>query len=173
MAFSKAWQEAVPNGAVALASDIDTFIKDDKTATRERIQSLTGIVLADFDDDPMLPTKYGPYCGINERNFYGALYDNGTAIGTPKEIDWKKGNRQKLGVNASTSLTFVTGQEGVDMLIHLHWNTPGAILTFPSNVKWTNNTPPNFTTQYDSLLYLYATGTGNWIGVLSATGVQA
>lgn len=42
MVYSVAWNEAVPAGSAA-ANQIDTFIQNDKTATRERLESLFGI----------------------------------------------------------------------------------------------------------------------------------
>lgn len=53
MAFSDAWDETSPNGAVVAANTLDTIIKNEvKRAVRERLESIFGI--ADFDTrDPM------------------------------------------------------------------------------------------------------------------------
>lgn len=172
MAFSVTWDETDPDGATVDANQIDEKIRADKVAVRERITSITGVSSGNFNVDPFAPTKYGPNVTIDTKNLYVTTVHNyGTWTTGVSSVDWKNGNRQKIALGATGwSPTFVSGVEGADFTLHITWNSPGYTFTLPSNVKWTNNTVPNFTLSGKSFVYFYFNGT-NWEAALCNTGV--
>ena len=174
MAFTVTWDETNPDGATVDANTLDTVIINDKIGTRERIQSITGITLGNFNTDPLVPTKYGANITITTKNVHVTLVHNyGTWTSGSTNVDWKNGNRQKIALGATGwAPTFIAGVEGADFTLHITWNSPGYTITWPSNVKWTNNTTPNFTLSGGSTVYFYYNGT-NWEGALANTGVTA
>lgn len=171
MAFSQSWSESTPTGATNAAL-IDDRIREFKTAIRERLESLSGIAVGDYNTDPFNPTKYGPNITITTKNVRPTtVHDYGTWLAGASSIDWRNGNRQKITLGANGwAPTFVSGSEGADFTLDIRWAAPGYSFTLPSNVKWTNNTTPNFSLLDKTLVHFYYDGT-NWRAGLHSTGV--
>lgn len=97
------------------------------------------------------------------------LYDNGNS-GASKDIDWTNGDRQKLTVTASTTLTFSGAIAGKVLTLEIiEDGTGGYTITLPT-LKWPGGLAGAFTTTanakntitmfYDGTDYLAQIGAG-------------
>jgi len=95
-------------------------------------------------------------------------FDNGNS-GTAITINFGRNQKQKLTLNANTTLTF-TAPPGVgNFLIKLVQDgTGGRLITWPNTVKWTLNTSPTLSSNANSvdIATFYYDGT-NYYGVAS------
>lgn len=87
---------------------------------------------------------------------FDAEYDNGNS-GTAAYIDWNNGNKQKITLNANTTLTFaMPGESGTTpaanlILKILQDNSGSRTITWPGTVKWPGGTAPTLTTTANAI----------------------
>ena len=72
-------------------------------------------------------------------SFYSRLVDNSSS----PSINWAMGNAQKLTLTSNVAITFVGAQAGGEYTFIVKQDTVGGnIPTWPTNVKWPNDTVP-------------------------------
>lgn len=174
MVFVQAWDEADPDGATILGSDIDLKIKQDKIAVRERITSIAGIVLGVMNTDPLVPTKYGPRIVIDTNAIRTPIFDIGNSYVASVHIPvtYSNGNRQKININSGTWIPpfIVGGAEGSDFALKVTFGSSASI-SWPSNIKFTSGTPPTFTPSGISIFTFYSLDGTNLLCSLVGTAI--
>lgn len=131
------------------------------SGTKVELSELADDVLALLLGGGAFPTTLTNMIAIS----YAAEYDNGSS-GAAKTIDWNNGQKQYLLLTADTTLTFTDLPGPANVMFRVQQDgTGGWNITWPSNVKWRNASPPNLgvgqQSQPDrvSLVALYYNGT--------------
>lgn len=162
--------ETIPVGSSASAATLDTIIQDVKKAYNERLDAILGVV---FDtDDPILPTKLGTLLQGVSSQVKATYYDAGNTS-TALTINWNSGNSQKCTLTGNVTFTFSNPVAGSWYSLEcIQDGTGGRTMTFPSTVRWTNNSSaPTFVTTAArvTLISFYYTGTV-YLASLAGTG---
>lgn len=164
--------EAIPDGSVDEADDLDDFIKDIKKAYNERLDDLFGFVTD--TDDPLVPTKLGPKINIDDGLPYTSIVNSGNT-GALLDIVWSDGDQQKVTLTANATLTFSAWHVGATLTLDILQDaTGGRTLTLPTECKsgigafstaQLNTSPSTLTT-----LYIRVYNASTFITTVSTTG---
>lgn len=84
---------------------------------------------------------------FDSTQYWTTEINNGDS-GATKTINWAVGNKQKLTLTASCTLTFDPEPGGAcNLILKLIQGGSGSYeVTWPADVNWTGNTPPTLTT---------------------------
>lgn len=150
--------ETAPNGSSVPGNQIDDQIREIKKAYNERLLDLFGIVIS---GDPWAATKVGLALQIAASQAKATYYNAGNS-GVSKTLSWNDGNSQKCTLTGNVTFTFTNPVAGSWYSLELVQDaTGGRSITFPSSVRWTNNSvAPTLDTTANrfTLITLYYTG---------------
>jgi len=93
------------------------------------------------DPSPELAAELN--CAKNSIGFTEQVYHSTGSI----TIDWRKGNKAKLRLDANTTLSFTDPSNVCSLLLMVIQDGTGSrTITWPANVKWPGGTPPTLST---------------------------
>lgn len=98
---------------------------------------------------------------VGETAYFDAEYDNGNSS-TSDTINWRIGNKQKSTLTGNCTFTFTEPAGACSLILKLVQDSTGSrTVTWPSDVKWPNNTAPTLTTTASAidLISFYYDGT--------------
>lgn len=87
-------------------------------------------------------------------SIYSVQYNHGNS-GSSFTIDWNNGNTQHVILTANATITFSNGQPGGRYTLILKQDSVGGrTVTWPTNVRWADNTAPILTTTANKTDYV-------------------
>lgn len=107
------------------------------------------------------------------KTFNAGMFGGVVAMGTSSAIDVTQGSFFVKTITANTTLSFVNAPSSAGCCVTLVLGNGGNYtVTWPSSVKWSDNTPPTLTQNgSDALTFITVDGGTTWYGALSCVGI--
>ena len=140
----------------------------DITASAEDLNQLDGVTLPDFptgaivgtSDVQTLTNKKLTTPPIEKPVVYGVV-DLGT-VGATETVDWSAGDRQKMTLDESVTITMSSPAEGQTLTLYMLQDGTGTnTITFADTIVWADDTTPTWTTTADKMNIVVITYIGS------------
>lgn len=165
--------ETLPDGASALASDLDTFLQEIKKAYNERLATAFGGSWGTSTEADITKIR-----GVVDFNGTGKqtnqpVTDLGNITGaTALDFD-VRGNYIKATLTGNVTFSVSNMRTGTTYVLMLKQDgTGGRTITWPSGIKWAGGVTPTFVTTASTtaLVTLTPFSTSNAMGAVAGSG---